>query len=114
MPAGPEPMGFAYFAAAKFLGYSAYCGFALQRKEESLAPDKRQISPWIAGAIRTVIGLAVGAVVGLGFWKIPFFDRHDTLAESLFFVLLIPVRVGEWWVLMRIFYKELLQHRKLA
>ena len=131
MPAGPGELGYAYFAGVKFIGYSAYCRFALQRKQKAQLPDASpvaagslssgqadtstsEISPWIAGAVRTAIGIVVGAVVGVTFWKIPFFAHRDNLDELLFFSLLVPVRVGEWWLLMRIFYKGLLQHRTLA
>lgn len=45
--------------------------------------------PWKAGAIRTLIGVVVGAVVGLAFWKIPFFAKHDIFDNGMFFRLLV-------------------------
>ncbi len=105
MPFGPQPAGFAYFVGAKYLGYSLYCGFASRRiaVKQSL-PRTDLPSLWGAGAVRTLIGVAVGAVVGLSFWKIPYFAAHDTVDSVLFFTLLIPVRVGEWWLLFRTMY----------
>jgi hypothetical protein len=58
-----------------------------------------------AGVVRTLIGVAVGAIVGFGFWAIPFFSTHDTAGTVLFFTLLVPVRVGEWALLYRWTYR---------
>ena len=113
MPAGPQPLGFVYFAAAKYVGYSVFCKYTLQRKQDSLS-EAQAVSPWVSGAARTAIGVVVGGLVGLSFWKIPFFARRDNLDQLLFFSLLVPVRIGEWWLLLRLFYKELLRHWKIA
>jgi len=121
-------MGFAYFLAAKMLGYTAFCHWVVgpkiiaaetERAEPAMASpnefrvaslesaDERTIVPSAvkAGAIRTLIGLVVGVVVGLGFWTIPYFSRHDSTGTVLFFSLLVPVRIGEWWLLFRWLYK---------
>lgn len=120
-------MGFAYFLSAKMAGYTAFCHWVVNRKVGSARdvpalpsilslaesyPDPvatpasgNQIPSAIkAGAIRTLIGLAVGVTVGLGFWTIPYFSAHDTAGNILFFSLLVPVRVGEWWLLFRWIY----------
>src|SRR5947209_9443695 len=122
MPAGPEPIGFAYFLAAKFAGYTAFCHWVVRPRivlsrvktvsaataptslldpalahsslgEESLAASEIPSSVK-AGIIRTLIGLGVGAIVGLGFWSIPKLANFD-FATPVFFALLVPVRVGE-------------------
>jgi hypothetical protein len=121
-------MGFAYFLGAKFVGYTAFCHWvitpALEKrgmKPQStgstqplgLLPDSQPPSaPRLAipssvkaGVIRTLIGVAVGAVVGLGFWAIPYFSKHDTVDSVLFFVFLIPVRVSEWALLLWWIYR---------
>jgi hypothetical protein len=122
MPAGPGPMGFVYFAAAKFVGYTAFCHWVVNPafvnagthevrtdvvdsgrpfSDASPATDHKRDAPLSvkAGVVRTLIGLAVGAAVGLGFWTIPYFSTHDTAGTVLFFALLVPVRVGEWALL---------------
>ena len=98
-------MGFTYFAAVKYAGYSAYCRWAIEpRLHRPSGADSKVISAWKAGAVRTLIGLGIGAVVGLVFWKIPYFSNTDGLATILFFASLVPVRVFEWWLLFRWIY----------
>ena len=130
MPAGPDVMGFAYFLAAKLVGYSAFCHWvvspririsAAEVRDENastsilgaaLAETPLQTSPAPigipssvkAGVIRTLIGIGVGAVVGLGFWSIPSLRNFD-FATPVFFAFLVPVRVGEWAVLLRWVYR---------
>lgn len=124
MPAGPEALGFVYFAAAKLVGYTAFCRWAIQPQAEfaltlqasGVAGSTQPISSkghsrhapaaWNAGAVRTLIGVAIGAAVGLGFWKIPYFAEHDVIDKLWFFALLVPVRVGEWWLLLKWIYRE--------
>jgi hypothetical protein len=121
MPAGLGPTGFAYFLAAKFVGYTAFCHWVVnpcvvkagthQEQSDAVRPIRifsealqasaqpQAPSPVKAGVVRTLIGLAVGVVVGFGFWTIPYFSTHDTVGTVLFFTLLVPVRVGEWALL---------------
>jgi hypothetical protein len=107
MPAGPSVLGFVYFAAAKYAGYTAFCRWFIEPRVRALEPPPANVQPaWKAGGVRTLLGVAVGAVVGLGFWKIPFFSTHDNAAEVLFFALLVPVRVFEWWLLLRLMYPQ--------
>jgi hypothetical protein len=118
-------MGFTYSLAAKMLGYTAFCHWVVNPKVIAT----RDVQPTMAsatdfhldtlqnagqqrgvpfslkaGVTRTLIGLVVGVVVGLGFWTIPYFSRHDSVGTVLFFALLVPVRVGEWWLLFRWLY----------
>jgi hypothetical protein len=105
MPAGGEPLGFVYFVGVKYAGYTAYCAWAIQRAVRKVAvPGATPVAPWLAGGARTLIGVVVGAAVSLGYWAIPFFSTHDGWMRWLFFGLLIPVRVGEWWLLLRWIY----------
>lgn len=127
MPAGPAPMGFAYFLAAKFAGYTAFCHWVVRPQIESStakivsetiasasvldpalansslseeSPPASEIPSSIkAGIIRTLIGVGVGAILGLGFWSIPKLANFD-FATPVFFALLVPVRVGEWALLL--------------
>jgi hypothetical protein len=113
MAAGGTELGFAYFAAAKFAGYTAFCRWAIQPQIEyaislSETPVSRTIpAAWKAGAARALIGLAIGAIFGVGFWQLQFWASHEDAKEYLFFVLLIPVRVFEWGLLLRWIYKGL-------
>lgn len=107
MPAGPDALGFVYFAAAKFAGYSAFCRVVIQPNCEEIASDGvKTPSAWKAGGVRTGIGLVLGAIVGLGFWKIPYFALGHTLDTPLFFLVLIPVRIAEWALLLRWIYRD--------
>jgi hypothetical protein len=111
MPAGPSTFGFAYFIAVKYAGYTAYCRWAIQPR---LQPSEHPVrSAWVAGAIRTAIGVVIGITVGLQFWRIPYFaSNHDNLAEALFYGSLVPLRIGEWWLLIRLAYNGLLSRNQ--
>lgn len=77
MSAGPAAGGFAYFAIAKFIGYTAFCRWVIEPRLYENAtlpasalsaqpPDSLQpVSAFQAGAARTVIGVLAGALAGL-------------------------------------------------
>ena len=106
MPFGPQPLGFAYFAGVKFVGYSAYAALLNSNSTVSEASCKIP-SAWKSGLVRTGIGVAVGTVVGLGFWKLlpsgGWFEEHG---GALFWWGLLPVRVLEWYVFLWILYRN--------
>jgi hypothetical protein len=131
MPAGPGTMGFVYFLGAKFVGYSVFCRWVVTPRvlartgaevRDSAVPVSIRAEPGEdiarlnsspaailpsavkAGVVRTLIGAAVGAVVGLSFWNIPPLRNFD-FATPLFFAILVPVRVGEWALLYRWIYR---------
>jgi len=105
MPAGPAELGFVYFAAAKLVGYTAFCRWAIGPQLSNTGVDAPPIpSVWKAGAARTILGVAIGVTLGLGFWNVPWFAQHDVIAEPLFFAVLVPLRVFEWWLLLRWIY----------
>jgi hypothetical protein len=106
MPAGGA-LGFVYFAGVKYAGYAA-AAIVLRRAYKSLA------SPWRVGLARTGIGLAAGALFG-GIW-IPLsssFENKwsDWVAGTVFFGLLIPIRLGEWSLLIHYFFDKGLVQR---
>jgi hypothetical protein len=106
MPFGPEPLGFAYFAAAKFAGYSGYAAL-LNRSKAVARPACRAPAAWKSGFVRTGIGVVVGVVVGLGFWKIvPHSEILKSYAAAIFFVSLVPVRVLEWYFFLWLMYRR--------
>jgi ABC-type uncharacterized transport system permease subunit len=95
MPAGGSTLGIVYFASVKLAGYTAAAAY-LRRA----LPENRPVLV-LVGASRTLIGLAAGfASVFLA----SFIQVHR--AEWLFFVLLFPVRIGEWLLLIRLFYPK--------
>lgn len=95
MPAGPESLGFAYFAGVKLAGY---CGAAvyLNRRFED-----RKANVLLAGIARTVIGLVAGVVTvtALSTFAV---GRSDWL----FFAVLVPLRICEWLLLLWLFYRR--------
>lgn len=107
MPAGPGPIGFVAFTGVKFVGYVA-ASLALQNAFKS----SRNV--WIAGLARTGIGLVAGVTFG-GVWILlssRFENRWpDWVAYSVFFGLLIPIRLAEWSLLIHLFFDKGLVQR---
>jgi hypothetical protein len=95
MPFGPEPLGLAYFAAVKLAGYSAFGGH-LRKKFGAEQP--RAIA---FGAARTVLGL----IVGIGFVALLAVSGMQR-TEMAFYVLLLPVRFGEWLLAIWFFFSR--------
>ena len=84
MPGGPLPLGLAYFAAVKFVGYTAAGSFIKRRIPDSSA------SPWLVGGVRTVIGL--GAGIGAAYVA----SQLGILRSEVgFYALLAPIRICE-------------------
>jgi hypothetical protein len=106
MPFGPGLGGFAYFAAVKWLGYSGYA-VVVNRTKPMTDSKLRSPNPWWVGSVRTGIGVAVGAAVGLGYWSVashlPAIEAH---ADGIFFAFLVPVRILEWLLLLTLFYRK--------
>jgi hypothetical protein len=95
MPGGPvfdSTQSYVMFAAIKFVGYTASAFFFNRRFE-----DKRA-NLFLFGISRTLLGMLLGAVAGLlGLitWE---------LAFGVFLFGLIPFRIFEWYVTLRLFY----------
>lgn len=96
MPAGPTLLGLGYFAAIKLAGYSLAAKYL---RAKSATPPKQ--NAFIIGATRTAIGMVFGTLVIAALASLTF-DRHSWL----FFVLLVPVRMVEWWLLFALFFGE--------
>jgi len=84
-------MGFALYAAAKFVAYSAWCGLGLL-----IAPDGTPTTAAAArfGIVRWCIGLAFGVVV--------FFAVGSIAAENAartYLMVYSPVRAVEWGIM---------------
>ena len=116
MPGGGTPLGFAYFAAAKFIGYSAFCRWVIEPRaaafhSRSHITDATAFaelpSAFKAGAARTAIGILAGTASGLLLFH-GFLDHlgNSAMPVVIFFALLIPIRVFEWRLLLWWMYRE--------
>jgi hypothetical protein len=95
MPAGPTTLGLAYYAGVKFAGYTAAAAYL-----RSALPANRPNAA-LVGLTRTAIGFAAGVTAVFLAETV-----HVFRSEWMFFVLLLPVRIGEWLLLLRIFYAK--------
>jgi hypothetical protein len=95
MPMGPAPLGLVYFVGVKLAGYSA-AGYQLNRL--IVSPHPR---PIVFGVARTALGLAAGISFGLLALK---FGLGKS--EPVFYVALLPIRVGEWLLILWYFYRR--------
>lgn len=96
MPGGPafdSVQSYVAFAAIKFVGYTAAGVFFNTRFQEVRA------NPFLFGLTRTVIGMSLGAVVGLV--GLATFE----LALLVFLLGLIPFRIAEWFSTLWVFYR---------
>jgi hypothetical protein len=104
MPGGiNDPgLGYATFCAVKFAGYTAAAHVL------SIRYDGVDHAAWKVGAVRTLIGMVAGALY-LGLWLVIDGPAHfgarpmDNLSYR-YLAGLLPVRIGEWWLLIWLFY----------
>ncbi len=98
MPGGIENpvLGYATFAAIKLVGYSAMT-YAMAR-----AYKKPGSTFLLAGITRTLIGLVVGAIYGLV--MITLLNIAPTAVAPLFVTGLFFLRLGEWGLLIWLFF----------
>lgn len=101
MPMGPTPVAFATFAGVKAVGY---CG-AAYLLSRAYRLDWNFLKQLGVGLARTGIGIVVGVTYGV-FWM--FLGGAMRLLEPsstvLYFVLLAPLRMGEWYLLLWLFF----------
>ena len=95
MAAGAEILGVVYFAAVKLAGYTAAASFL---KRRYALPG---VNAWVAGGVRTVIGLVVGVIAVFFASQLDIFRSTPT-----FFVLLVPTRIAEWLLLLWLFFER--------
>lgn len=82
-------MSIALYALAKYIGYSLWCIYGIK-----LASGKINVPRgFLYGGIRWLLGLGFGIIIF-------FFVRVDS--ENLYrmyFIIYIPVRIIEWWIM---------------
>jgi len=104
MPGGLGAIGFLAFGGVKLGGYtgaSAVLNRYLPGQLEK--PGNLKV-----GAIRTGIGLIAGASYGLTIALTADSIKSGTVRVALFFGLLIPLRLLEWLILLRIYFWDAL------
>jgi len=87
--------GYLVFSAVKLAGYSLAASYLNNRYPESTT------NFFVVGITRTVIGMIFGAALGL--LALPFVFVGG-LGILLYILGLIPVRLVEWWIIIRWFY----------
>ena len=94
MPAGiSNPVtGYIGFAAVKLVGYS------IAAKYISRAYAAKNRNAFVVGAARMAIGIAVGAAYYL------LLDAWSPSNYLPYLCGLLPIRIGEWWLLVWLFY----------
>ena len=95
MAMGADALGLLYFCSIKFAGYTAMAVVLRRRYPGPTA------APWQVGLVRTLIGLAAG----LGVMQLAA-GIHVIPATPAFYLLLLPVRLAEWLLLLRLFYER--------
>jgi hypothetical protein len=93
MPGGPLPLGLVYFAGVKLAGYTI-SGHCFNRLMHATRPR-----PWVFGAARTALGLAAGIAFGTAASNVGL-----TRSELVYYLALAPVRMGEWLLILWLFY----------
>jgi len=108
MAGAPTGLGFACFAGIKFGGYAAYSALLNRTKAVKRAGCELP-SFWTGGLVRCGIGIVAGVAYGFGFWlamqraSIQFADNYGV---TLFFGLLVPIRVAEWLLFLWLLYRS--------
>src|SRR5687768_4430449 len=97
---GNPILGPVAFVAIKVAGYTAAAVMI------SRWYGRSGLNPWLVGGVRTVIGIAVGMLAVFLATLLP------TAATSVgawgFLLLLVPIRLFEWWLLVWLFYDRAL------
>ncbi len=96
MPGGiTEPLGFLAFPAIKAAGYTAFA-FYLNKQ---FPGQSRNV--FLVGICRMLLGLLFGTILAL--FSFPFVFVFG-IGVLIYILGLIPVRVLEWWIIIKAFY----------
>ena len=95
MPFAPSPsVGLIALTTIKLAGYSLFGGYL----NKLYKPDKPKAFSF--GLIRTVVGLLVGAIAASICLQVL------SLSLTVFLLLLIPIRFGEWFLVIWLFFDK--------
>jgi hypothetical protein len=94
-----------------YLGFSAVklAGYSLAAKVISTVHGRRDCSSFFVGAVRTLIGMAVGAAY-YALWQVS--SSNYSMHMPWYMAGLIPLRFMEWWLLLWLFYDRKLHQTK--
>ena len=106
MPFGLDnpAIGYTVFCAIKFAGYSFAADFLARRYA------RPEHNPVKVGAVRTLIGMVVGAAYFGAHWAVHEYTHGGN--EIAYIIGLAPLRVGEWWFLIWLFFDRKLEHKR--
>ena len=88
-------LGLLAFPAIKAVGYTAFTIYL-----NSVFPNKRR-NIFVVGILRMSLGLVLGT--GLALLSFPFMLAFDW-GFVVYLIGLIPVRMLEWWIVLKVFY----------
>ena len=95
------------------LGYVAFCavkmaGYSMAAHQFNNLYQKKETSPFLIGGVRTLIGMAVGALYFFTWTTL----HAGSVSHPLYYLSgLVPLRFIEWWALVWLFYDRPLKQR---
>ena len=96
MPGGlGNPAALLAFPAVKFIGYTAFAVYL----NSAFAPTRR--NPLYVGGARMLLGLVFGTALAI--FSFPFVFVGG-LGILIYVVGLVPVRILEWYIIIKVFY----------
>jgi hypothetical protein len=108
MPAGIEYGNVASYVAFAVVKAGAYTAYVSMLHRRFQIPHNSVL----VGTVRTAIGMAVGGAYFVSV-SLPTGDPPmELLGLPLYWLSLVPLRVLEWLVLLRLFYRERLTRRQ--
>ena len=109
MPGGGTPVGFAAFAVVKAAGYSGAAVYLSRAYRFDWTTQKKLL----VGLARTGIGIAVGVTFGLS-WSLLYGPARGSGEWWIvaYYALLLPIRMGEWYLLLWLFFDRAQQDRR--
>ena len=106
MPFHHVLIGYLTFCLIKFVGYALAGGYL------SSAYARTDLSGWKVGAVRTLIGMATGAVYVWVLFQPLSEVRAPTPMDDFYYLWLAPIRIAEWWLILWFFYDRRLEYKK--
>jgi hypothetical protein len=99
MGMGNPVLGYIAFCGVKAVGYTAAAAVI------SRVYDRRDLSSFAVGLVRTVIGIVVGAAFyAVAHMHFPLSRIEPEYARIIALGMLCLVRIAEWWFLIWLFY----------